>query len=216
MANLISLSRLPLLLMLVWMAYRPVGWWQIAATALLIVVFALDAIDGAVARRRGESSPFGAVLDIAVDRAIELGFWFLLVDLGAAPLWAALVFVIRGALVDALRAARLSGEGVEPFDAFASPLARWIVKGRFMRGFYAAMKGIAFGWLLFFVGAPTLIEPVAPAPWALAEPWIELVGQGLVWSVVALCVLRGLPDLAEYPRQIARSLRTDRLPTARR
>ena len=216
MANLISLSRLPLLLALVWMAYRPVGWWQIAATGVLVVVFTLDAIDGAVARRRGESSPFGAVLDIAVDRAVELGFWFLLVDLGAAPLWAALVFVIRGALVDALRAARLDADGVEPFDAFSSPFARWVVKGRFMRGFYAAMKGIAFGWLLFFVGAPALIEPLAPALWATVAPWIALVGQTLVWIVVALCVLRGLPDLLEYPRQIARSLRAGGLSSSRR
>lgn len=207
MANAISLLRLPLLFAVVWMAYRPFGWWQVAATLLLVVVFALDGIDGAVARRRGEESPFGAVLDIAVDRAVELGMWFVLVDLGAAPAWAALVFVVRGALVDALRASRLSGEGVRPFDAFEGPVARWIVGGRFMRGFYAAVKAVTFCWLLFFVGFPSLVGGAWPEFRDSVAPAAAAVGQALVWVTVATCVLRGLPDLLEYPRSLAEGLR---------
>ncbi len=210
MANAISLSRLPLLFLVVWMAYRPLGWWHVVAMLLLIVVFVLDGIDGAVARRRGEESPFGAVLDIAIDRAVELGMWFVLVDLGAAPLWAALVFVVRGALVDALRAARLSGEGVQPFDAFDGPVARWIVKGRFMRGFYAAIKAITFCWLLFFIGFPALVVDAWPALWAAAAPATASIGQLLVWVTVATCVLRGLPDLLEYPKLLLEGFRRDR------
>lgn len=207
MANAISLSRLPLLLIVVWMAYRPPGLWQVAAVVLLIGVFALDGVDGAVARRRGEESPFGAVLDIAIDRAVELGMWFVLVDLGAAPLWAALVFVVRGALVDALRASRLTGEGVRPFDAFDGPLARWIVKGRFMRGFYAAVKATTFCWLLLFAGVSGSLAATWPGAWAVAEPAVDAFGLALVWITVATCVLRGLPDLAEYPRRVAEGLR---------
>ena len=207
MANAISLSRLPLLFIVVWMAYRPPGLWQVAATLVLIAVFVLDGIDGAVARRRGEESPFGAVLDIAIDRAVELGMWFVLVGLGAAPLWAALTFVVRGALVDALRAARLAGEGVQPFDAFEHPVARWIVKGRFMRGFYAAIKAIAFCWLLFFVGAAGLLADARPAAWSVAAPIVDALGRALVWLTVATCVLRGLPDLAQYPKRLVEGLR---------
>lgn len=202
MANLVSLSRLPLLFLLIWLAYMPLGVAQIVAMLLLVLVFVMDAIDGLVARRRGEVSPLGAVLDIAVDRVVELGMWFVLVDLGAAPLWAALVFVVRGALVDAMRAARLSDEGIAPFDAFEHPLARWIVKGRFMRGFYAALKAVAFCWLLFFLPMPVLLAERAPALWASAAPIAHGIGQGLVWLTVAVCVLRGLPDLLEYPRRM--------------
>ena len=207
MANAISLSRLPLLFIVVWMAYRPPGPWQVAAMILLIGVFVLDGIDGAVARRRNEESSFGAVLDVAIDRAVELGMWFVLVDLGAAPLWAALVFVVRGSLVDALRAARLSAEGVQPFDAFEHPVARWIVKGRFMRGFYAAIKAITFCWLLFFLGASGLLATAWPDAWTVAAPVVDAFGLALVWVTVATCVLRGLPDLAEYPRRVADGLR---------
>ena len=207
MANAISLSRLPLLLLVVWMAYRPPGLWQVGATLVLVAVFVLDAVDGAVARRRGEESAFGAVLDIAIDRTVELGMWFVLVDLGAAPLWAALVFVVRGALVDALRASRLTDEGIRPFDAFEAPAARWIVAGRFMRGFYAAIKAITFCWLLFFLGAAGPLAHAWPEAWAVAAPAIDRVGAALVWVTVATCVLRGLPDLAEYPRRVIEGLR---------
>ena len=215
MANAISLFRLPLLFVVVWMAYRPFGWWQVVATLLLVVVFVLDGIDGAVARRRGEESPFGAVLDIAIDRAVELGMWFVLVGLGAAPLWAALVFVVRGALVDALRASRLSDEGVQPFDAFEGPVARWVVKGRFMRGFYAAIKAITFCWLLFFLGFPSLVVGTWPGLWPSMAPAIAFIGSALVWVTVATCVVRGLPDLLEYPRLLVEGLRRDGSDTER-
>lgn len=205
MANAISLSRLPLLFLVAWLAYRQPGVWQIVATALLIVVFALDGVDGAVARRRGEESSFGAMLDIAVDRTVELGMWLVLVDLGVAPLWAALVFVVRGALVDALRASRLSGEGIAPFDAFDHPLSRWLVKGRFMRGFYAAIKAITFCWLLFFIGLVPLLVGLSPTLRSGITSWSAVIGQALVWITVTTCVLRALPDLTEYPRRLRAS-----------
>ena len=206
LANLVTLSRLPLLLTVIWLACRPPGWWQVAGTVLLILVFVMDGLDGYIARRRGECSPFGAMLDIALDRVVELALWTTFAGLGLAPLWVVLVFLVRGALVDAIRASAVAAEGTAPFEALRHPLAVWLVAGRFMRGFYAAIKAITFCWLLAFSAVPTLLAAHAPPSWmplweALA-PYVGAISSALIWTSVALCLARGLPVIVESARML--------------
>ena len=87
MANLITLSRLVLLLVVVALAYRPVSPIQLWIWPVLSLVFISDGLDGWVARRRGEESLFGALFDIAVDRIVELTLWIVLADLDVIPIW---------------------------------------------------------------------------------------------------------------------------------
>jgi len=72
MANLITLSRLLLLFVVVAIAYQPSSWLKLIDVPLLIFVFVTDGLDGYVARKRRETSQFGAMFDIAVDRIVEL------------------------------------------------------------------------------------------------------------------------------------------------
>lgn len=194
MANLITLSRLLLLFVVIFFAYQPASWWHIANVALLIFVFVTDGLDGYVARKRNETSVFGAMFDIAVDRIVELSLWIAYLPLGLVPLWAPLVFVVRGSIVDAIRARQTGSSGKAPFELMQSPLAQWLVAGRFMRGFYAAIKGILFCWLL-------LIHPwseLMPGFWADWGGWLLFVGDVLIWLTVFLCVIRGLPVIVEF------------------
>src|SRR3546814_10862502 len=64
MANAITLARLALLFALVAMAYWAPPRWQLLDPPLLLLIISLDGLDGWVARRRGETSVFGAVFDI--------------------------------------------------------------------------------------------------------------------------------------------------------
>ena len=148
MANLITLGRLLLALVLVVMAYEAVPVWQTINAPLLLFVIALDGLDGYVARRRGETSPFGAILDIAVDRAIEYILWIVFAHLGLVPVWVALVFVVRGTVVDAIRYGGVL-RGETPFGMMRSRLGRQLVAGRFMRAFYGTLKAVTFAWILF-------------------------------------------------------------------
>ena len=107
MANLITLSRLFLLLGVVALAYRPVSAVQLWIWPVLSLVFISDGLDGWVARRRGEESLFGALFDIAVDRIVELTLWIVLADLDVIPIWIPILFVVRGVLVDAIRASQI-------------------------------------------------------------------------------------------------------------
>ncbi len=192
MANAITLARLALLFVLVGMAYWASPQWQLLDPPLLLLVISLDGLDGWVARRRGETSMFGAVFDIAADRVVEAVLWLVLADLGLVPIWVAILFVTRGVLVDSIRYARVAaGGGV--FD-MASAIGRFLVAGRFMRGFYGALKAVAFGWLLALQPWPHLHA----ASWLEWAPVIAPVTTALVYGCVALCLLRGVPVIAEF------------------
>jgi CDP-diacylglycerol--glycerol-3-phosphate 3-phosphatidyltransferase len=206
MANLITFSRLLLMFVVIEMAYQPSSWLKLLDVPLLIFVFVTDGLDGYVARKRGETSQFGAIFDIAVDRIVELSMWVVLVHLGLAPVWVPLVFVIRGSIVDAIRARQTAAAPASPFDVMRSPLARFLVAGRFMRGFYAVMKAVVFCWLLLLQPLPDLV----PAIWAEWSWLLHAISTGLIWIVVALCVARGLPVIVEFlaqQRQLPEAMR---------
>lgn len=192
MANAITLFRLTLLFGLVGMAYEAPPAWQLMDAPLLLVVIGLDGLDGWVARRRGESSAFGAVFDVAADRVVEVVLWLVLADLGLVPIWVAILFVTRGVLVDSVRYARIAGGG-GVFD-MRSRLGRFLVAGRFMRGLYGALKAATFGWLFLLQPWPSL----APARWSVWAPLLEPVTAGLVYGSVLVCLLRGVPVIAEF------------------
>jgi CDP-diacylglycerol--glycerol-3-phosphate 3-phosphatidyltransferase len=206
MANLITLSRLLLMFVVIAIAYQPSSWLKLLDIPLLIFVFVTDGLDGYVARKRGEASQFGAMFDIAVDRIVELSMWVVLAHLGLAPVWVPLVFVIRGSIVDAVRARQTTATLASPFDLMRSPIARFLVAGRFMRAFYAVMKAVVFCWLLLLQPLPDLI-PQIWADWA----WLlDGISTALIWFVVGLCIARGLPVVVEFvaeQRQLAEAPR---------
>lgn len=194
MANLITLARLLLLIVVVFLAYQPYSYWHFFNVALLILVFASDGIDGYVARKRNETSVFGAMFDIASDRMTELTMWIVLVDLDIVPVWVPLVFIIRGTIVDTIRASQVTAEKNAPFSMLETPMGKWLVAGKFMRAFYAALKGTTFCWLL-------LIQPL-PVLWPeIFTDWMAIlrgIGVVLVYASVLTCLLRGFPVVWEF------------------
>lgn len=194
MANLVTLSRFLLMLAVIVLAYGPPTPWRLLAVPLLALAFITDAIDGYVARRRGEASVFGAMLDIAVDRIVEISLWVVLADLDLVPVWVPLVFVARGGLVDTIRGEASAREQRAPFETVTGRIGRFIVAGAFVRTFYAVVKAVAFCWLLLLHGALPLLPDLDPR-------WVRLgwaIGDVLVLAAVALCIARALPVLAGY------------------
>ena len=140
MANLVTLSRLLLLLLVVWIFYQPLSPWSFANFFLIIFIFVSDGLDGYIARKRNETSLFGALFDIAGDRIIELTLWIVAADIDLVPIWVPLVFIIRGVIVDTIRSSNAVAEGVAPFALMRSPFGKFIVAGKFVRVLYAVAK----------------------------------------------------------------------------
>ena len=199
MANLITLTRFILLFVLVALAYRIEPWLRMLCFPLVIFIFLADGIDGYVARKLNETSQFGAVFDIAIDRVVENVLWLVLADLDLIPVWIAIVFITRGFLVDSIRSkARESGQ--TPFDMIKSPLGTWLVAGRFMRAFYGAVKGVSFSALLLIHALPSL----TPEFYARWQSPLNTFTTTFVYLSVLLCLLRGFPVLLEFRIEFTR------------
>ena len=193
MANLITLARFILLYVLILLAYTQTAKLQLLNCPLLLIIFFLDAVDGYVARKRDESSLFGALFDITVDRVVENVLWVVLVDLGFIPVWVAVVFLTRSFLVDSIRSQGAS-EGKTPFGMMDSAVGKFIVAGRFMRLFYGILKAVTFGYVFLIQPWPELFPEFYSDSRAMliGIKWI------LVYATVAVCLIRGLPVIFEF------------------
>lgn len=197
MANLITVGRLVLLFGVIWLFY--VGNVRVIelCMVLVIVVFASDGLDGWVARRRGSTSAFGAVFDIAGDRIVENALWVVFADLDLIPIWVPLLVLTRGFLVDGLRSLSYA-EGMTAFgeqNMMRSPVTRWLTAGRFMRGFFGWTKAAGCVFLTGLVGDRHRDADGTAIGWLYGQEWYLWFGWFLVGAAIALTVIRGLPVL---------------------
>jgi CDP-diacylglycerol--glycerol-3-phosphate 3-phosphatidyltransferase len=157
-------------------------------TALIILIFALDGLDGWIARKRGETTLLGSVLDIATDRTLEYVLWVVFAHINLISVVVPIIVLIRGTLVDAIRSLGMKG-GVSAFDQIHSSLNQFLVSSRFMRAFYGVVKTLA---AVFLTLAFALIRQ--KSTWS--DP-VYLTGQILTWISVITCLARGLPVIVE-------------------
>jgi phosphatidylglycerophosphate synthase len=190
-ANWITLSRFPLLLLTVGILYAGSPKVQLAGAALLFVGLMLDTVDGIVARRTGSTSLLGSVLDIATDRAYELVLWMCFADLDLIPAAIPVIVVVRTTLTDALRSIGVAG-GTAPFAQHRSALARFLVASPWMRTGYSAGKVATFCGL-------ALARALPEAAFVPVTAGLQVVA----WMTVAVCIARGLPVLATIPRALS-------------
>jgi len=194
MANLITISRFPLLLLIALMFSSQSPAVRLLTVLLVIILIVMDSLDGYVARKRGESSLLGSVLDIMSDRSVEIVLWVCFAYYRLIPLAIPIIVIIRGTVVDALRGLYVS-KGQRPFDAMRTKLGRFLVATPVMRTTYAVAKAVAFAGL-------ALVH--ALNAWAaqgdIAQRWVNgshLLFLIISWLAVALCLVRGIPVIVE-------------------
>jgi len=77
--------------------------------ALIFVLASLtDFLDGYLARRSGQITKFGIILDPIADKFLVIAALILLVDMARISVWIAIIIIVREFLVTALRAVALS------------------------------------------------------------------------------------------------------------
>ena len=195
MANLITVVRLPLLVGIVLCLYSPSPILRLITVPLLIVLIAMDSVDGIIARRRGEESVLGSVLDIMADRVIELVLWVVYAHLGLIPVAVPIIYIMRGITVDSLRNMGAS-EGTAPFKTLQTRLGAWLVGSPWMRSTYGVSKLISFAGL---AAAHTLAAYAARG--VVSENTVSLaltIFNVTTWISVTFCLVRGLPVIIEH------------------
>jgi cardiolipin synthase len=168
-----AVATLPNLVTFLRILLIPVFWWLIVdhdttTVGILVLsgVLATDWVDGLLARRTGQVSELGKVLDPVADRlAIAAGLVALVVR-GAFPLWAAVLILVRdgailiaGAVVLVQRNKRIDVRWIGKVATFSLMCAvPWISWGRL--GLPLAEAALVCGWTAFAVG---IVESYAAA-----------------------------------------------------
>ena len=157
--NALSLARILLIPVFVVLLLRP--GTEAAGVILLIAVVSTDWIDGYIARRTGQVSNLGKLLDPVADRLAIASGLVAVVARDAFPLWAALLVIVRDVLV-------IVAGGIVLLIARARIDVRWIGKVATF-ALMSAIPSIAWGnfrlvlhevtlpvgWVLFWFGIAT-------------------------------------------------------------
>ncbi|MDO2321574.1 CDP-alcohol phosphatidyltransferase family protein, partial [Escherichia coli] len=78
--NLLTLLRVLLIPFFILLFYQPTSWSYLPASAVFALAAATDWLDGYLARRLGQSTPFGAFLDPVADKLMVAVALVLLVE----------------------------------------------------------------------------------------------------------------------------------------
>lgn len=88
-----------------WLAVWPDAdlWKEWIAAGIFILLAATDALDGYLARSRGEITNFGKFMDPLADKILVAAALLALIELGVLPSWVALVILCREFIVSGIR-----------------------------------------------------------------------------------------------------------------
>ncbi len=194
LANAITLGRLALSLVFFVVLYKGTSHAaHVAALALFVIASVTDFLDGWVARKRNEVTPFGRVADPLVDKILVCGGMVLLCfipeaeRLGLTPGVAATV-IVRELLVTWLRG-WIEGKGI-PFGASGMGKAKLVSQTAVVIVVQAHLAGV-----------------VAPIPADGPLYWGVRV---LIWAMMGLTVLSGIGYLAAAWKHLRGEFRESR------
>jgi len=104
--NLITLSRVPLLLIVVTLLYFPFRWGATIACFIYGLASWTDWLDGFIARRWNITSTLGAFMDALIDKIFTLGVFMTMLVLDILPrhaIFAVLIIITREFTITGLR-----------------------------------------------------------------------------------------------------------------
>jgi CDP-diacylglycerol--glycerol-3-phosphate 3-phosphatidyltransferase len=78
-------------------------WREMVAVVIFLIAAATDWLDGFVARRRGQVTTLGKLLDPIADKLLTVSVFIALVELKLAPAWMVVVIVGREFVVSGMR-----------------------------------------------------------------------------------------------------------------
>lgn len=194
LANIVSVTRIFVAYAAIACLYVQTTWAYIIALVLTIIAFAMDGLDGYLARKLNQSSEWGSVLDILGDRIVEVSYWIVFAVMGWLNIIFPLICVARVFTTDGIRSVALS-KGMTAFGDKTMQSTSWgkfICASRFMRISYAVAKVLAF-LLLITVNTPGM------ELWN-GTPILHIITMVFAWAAIIFCVVRAIPVVVESPK----------------
>jgi CDP-diacylglycerol--glycerol-3-phosphate 3-phosphatidyltransferase len=145
-------------------------WREVVAVVIFLIAAATDLLDGYLARRRGEVTTLGTLLDPIADKLLTASAFIALVELRLAPAWMIVVIVgrefvvtgirsiaaARGLVIAATRWGKL--KTVSQVVAISlliltNSLERWLAYGNLGRAALWVVMALAIGSMLHYLRA---------------------------------------------------------------
>src|SRR5690242_543484 len=169
-ANRITLSRLLLTLLFVLALNSSWNYARTAALVIFLLAGLSDFADGEIARRYGNVTNFGKLMDPLVDKIMMAAAFISLVPLKAIPAWAATTVVARDFLITGLRLMAGAKGRVLPAERFGKHKTSWQI--------------ITVIFFLLLLSAIELQYADVHSLW-WRRAWHD-AGRALIWITVAL------------------------------
>ena len=186
-ANIVSISRIFVAFVAIGLLYFKTTEAYIASVVLTGIAFSMDAVDGYLARKFGQASQVGAVLDSMGDRIVEAIYWVVFAVMGWLPIIFPIICITRAFVTDNIRSVALT-KGMTPFGMQSTEWGKFICASKFMKTTYAVAKVAAY-ILLIVAYIPGLEVGVAGV--------IRQTAVILAWIAIIFCIVRGIPVVAE-------------------
>jgi cardiolipin synthase len=154
--NALSFLRIALIPVFVWLIVDHDTTF--GGLLLFGAVASTDWVDGAVARATGQVSELGKILDPVADRLSLAAVLIALIVRGAFPLWAALLILVRDAVILVAGLALLAGRGARIDVRYIGKVATFCLMSSIAAVAwgnlgYALPEGfLVIGWSMFAVG----------------------------------------------------------------
>ena len=131
-ANIVSISRIFVAFAAIALLFRHTTTSYIISVILTAIAFSMDGVDGYLARKYGQASQLGAVLDIMGDRIVEAIYWIVFAVLGWLPVIFPIICVTRAFVTDNIRSVALT-KGMTPFGMQSTEWGKYICASKFMK-----------------------------------------------------------------------------------
>ena len=174
--NRITLSRLVMTVLFVAALNSSWSYARTAALVIFLIAGVSDFVDGEIARRYGNVTNFGKLMDPLVDKIMMAAAFISLVPLKAVPAWAATAVVARDFLITGLRLIASSKGRVLPAERLGKHKTSWQI--------------ITVIFFLFLLSAIELQYADVHSEW-WRRAWHD-AGSVLIWITVALTIFSGL------------------------
>jgi CDP-diacylglycerol---glycerol-3-phosphate 3-phosphatidyltransferase len=172
--NMLSISRILSVPIFVLLMLERDPLRALIAGAVFSLASATDWLDGYLARRWGQVTKFGKLLDPVADKILIISALVVLVEIDVLRAWIAVIFISREFAITGLRSIAASEGIVIPAEAM----------GKFK---VVAQTTAVIAFLLNYY---------------LAVTWLAIIGWGALWIAMALAISSAVQYFRVYGKQL--------------
>jgi CDP-diacylglycerol--glycerol-3-phosphate 3-phosphatidyltransferase len=115
--NKLTMLRIAMVFVFVPLLFVHGVWAKVGAFLVFLAASLTDLLDGYIAKKNGQVTDFGRLMDPIADKILILSAFLAFVEMGLVPAWMVLVIIFREVTVTGLRILAMSKGRIIPADA---------------------------------------------------------------------------------------------------